>query len=92
MPSESAYSAPRRDALSAVYAALAVRGESLAGWARRRGHAVESTYQAVRRYAGRAEARPVGLATICILRDLRQDLGDDAGLLPRVPALRVIRS
>jgi hypothetical protein len=92
--SESAYKAARRDDLDAVYAALADRGETLAGWARRRGHALEAAYKAVSRYAGRPGARPRGLDTLLILRDLRADLAHApaaAALLPAVPHLRVVR-
>mgnify|MGYP000556470931 CR=1 FL=1 len=93
--SASAYTAGRRDALDAVYAALAGRGETLAAWARRRDHAIEAAYKAVARYAGRPDARPRGLDTLLILHDLRADLAeqapDTAALLPAVPGLRVVR-
>jgi hypothetical protein len=86
--------ADRRSAVEAVYAALSSRGKSLAAWSRLRGHGLQATYKAVQRYAG-TEARPRGLDTLLILRDLRADLAEHdpavAALLPAVPDLRVVR-
>lgn len=88
--SEIAYTARRTDRQDAIFRALRARhGESLAAWARRRGHPVALAYKVVQRYGGHPAVRPRGLDTILVLRDLREDVGPDlAASLPPVPDLR----